>query len=73
MCRCFPCMAVERYGGQSHCRVRGEKAIIASAVPDINMEKEILKMLVVCSFVSVFLVMCCRLPMTQIMLEGLPL
>ncbi len=31
ICRCFPCMAAERYGGQSHCRVRGENSIIAIA------------------------------------------
>ena len=31
ICRCFPCMAAERYGGQSHCRVRGENSIIVIA------------------------------------------
>ena len=32
ICRCFPCMAAERYGGShAHCRVRGEKQIIVVA------------------------------------------
>ena len=31
ICRCSPCMAAERYGGQSYCRVRDENSIIVIA------------------------------------------